>query len=303
MNGTNLRDALESGKFAVTSEVGPPKGTDLKKMIEHIHLLKGLVDGINVTDNQSSVMRLSSLGGTCIIKEAGGEPILQVTCRDRNRMGIQSDLLFAYSRGIRNVLCLTGDAVVVGDHPTAKGVFDLDSVQLLDLFRVLETGKDMGGNKLDGAVSFFRGSTVTPEAQPLAPQMLKFEKKVEAGAQFFQTQAVYDMDALRRFMDRARKHPVKILAGILVLASAKMAKYLNDKVPGVFVPAGLIEELEGAPKGGARKKGVEIAARMVRQIKEEKTCDGVHIMAIGMEEVVPEILKLAGVQTDDEKTH
>lgn len=295
MNGKSFKEALDSGKFVVTSEVGPPKGTNLEKMREHVEVLKDVVDGINVTDNQSSVMRFSSLGGTCIIREMGGEPVLQVTCRDRNRLGIQSDLLFACSKGIGSVLCLTGDAVVVGDHPAAKGVFDLDSVQLLRLLGTLDTGQDMGGNKLDGPVSFFKGATVTPEARPLEPQMLKFEKKVEAGAEFFQTQAVYDMDAMKRFMERARKFRVKILAGILLLSSARMAKYLNKNVPGVFVPDSLIEELQSAPKGGAKKKGLEIAARMVRWMKEEKICDGVHIMAIGAEEVVPEILTMAGI--------
>jgi len=295
MNGKSLKAALASGSFVVTTEVGPPKGADLGRMREHVEILKDRVDGINVTDNQSSVMRLSSLGGACLIKELGGEPVLQVTCRDRNRLAIQSDLLFAASRGIANVLCLTGDAVVVGDHPDAKAVFDLDSVQLLRLLGMLEAGRDMGGNKLDGTATFFKGATVTPEARPPGPQMLKFEKKIEAGAEFFQTQAVYDAEAMRRLADRASRYGARILAGILLLSSAKMARYLNKNVPGVFVPEALVEELESAPKGTAKKKGIEIAARMIRQLREEKLCAGVHVMAIGAEELVPEILRQAGM--------
>jgi len=295
MSGKSLKAALASGSFVVTTEVGPPKGADLGRMREHVELLRDRVDGINVTDNQSSVMRLSSLGGACLIKELGGEPVLQVTCRDRNRLAIQSDLLFAASRGITNVLCLTGDAVVVGDHPDAKAVFDLDSVQLLRLLGMLEAGRDMGGNKLDGPAVFFKGATVTPEARPPGPQMLKFEKKIEAGAEFFQTQAVYDAEAMRRLADRASRYGVRILAGILLLSSAKMARYLNKNVPGVFVPEALVEELESAPKGTAKKKGIEIAARMIRVLREEKLCAGVHVMAIGAEELVPEILRQAGM--------
>ncbi|MEW6202394.1 MAG: methylenetetrahydrofolate reductase [bacterium] len=292
---TPFKETLKSGKFVVTSEIGPPKGTNIEKMLHHIDLLKGKVDGLNVTDNQSSVMRYPSLGGTLLIKERGGEPILQMTCRDRNRMALQADLFFAYSRGIRNVLCLTGDAVPVGDHKQAKSVFDLDSVQLLRAIRQLESGKDMGGNDLDGGVEFCAGAIVTPEANPIEPQLLKFEKKVDAGAEFFQTQAIYDLNNFRKFMEYARQFPVKVLAGIVLLVSARMAKYMNENVPGIFVPQELIDELASAPKGQALQKGIEIAGRMIRTLKEEKLCDGVHIMAIGKEEVVPDILTAAGM--------
>jgi len=293
----SFRETLRSGKFVVTSEIGPPKGTKLEPMLHHIDLLKDRVDAMNVTDNQSSIMRYPSLGGTLLIKERGGEPILQMTCRDRNRLALQGDILFAYSRGIRNILCLTGDAVPVGDHKEAKGVFDLDSVQLLRAVHTMETGKDLGGNDLDSPVDFCAGAIVTPEARPIEPQLLKFEKKVEAGAEFFQTQAVYDLDNFKRFMDYGRQFPVKILAGIILLTSPKMAVYMNKNVPGVFVPQGLIDEMEAAPKGAAAKlaKGIEIAGRMIRKIKEEKICDGVHVMAIGREETVPEILRVAGL--------
>lgn len=291
----SLREVLKSDKFVITSEIGPPKGTNIEKMLHHIDLLKDRVDALNVTDHQSSVMRFPSIGGCLAIKEQGGEPILQVTCRDRNRLSLQAELLFASTRGIRNVLCLTGDAVVVGDHKEAKGVFDLDSTQLVRTIRQMETGKDMGGNDLDGAVEFCAGAIVTPEATPIEPQLIKFEKKVEAGAEFFQTQAIYDLDKFAKFMEYARQFPVKILAGIILLVSARMAKYMTENVPGVSVPQNLIDELASAPKGEAINKGIEIAGRMIATLEKESICHGVHVMAIGREEVVPDILKAAGL--------
>ncbi len=292
---SKFKSQLDSGKFVITSEIGPPKGTNVEKMLHHIEILKDKVDAINVTDHQSSVMRFPSIGGCLAIEERGGEPILQMTCRDRNRMALQAELLFAYIRGVRNVLCLTGDAVPVGDHKEAKGVFDLDSVQLLRAIRTMESGKDLGGNDLDGAVEFCAGAIVTPEANPIEPQLIKFEKKVESGAEFFQTQAIYDLDKFARFMQFARRFPVKILAGIVLLSSARMAKYMTENVPGIFVPQYLIDELANAPKGTALSKGVEIAGRMIATLKKEAICDGVHVMAIGKEEVVPDILTAAGI--------
>ena len=292
---TRFKEALDSGKFVITSEIGPPKGTNIDKMEHHIEILKDKVDGINVTDHQSSVMRFPSIGGCLSIKERGGEPILQMTCRDRNRLALQAELLFAYTRGIRNVLCLTGDAIPVGDHKEAKGVFDLDSLQLLETIRLMESGKDLGGNDLDGSVEFCAGAIVTPEADPIEPQLIKFEKKIESGAEFFQTQAIYDLDNFARFMKEARQFPVKILAGIVLLVSARMARYMTENVPGIFVPQNLIDEMASAPKGEALNKGIEIAGRMIATLKKEAMCDGVHIMAIGKEEVVPDILKAAGI--------
>jgi methylenetetrahydrofolate reductase (NADPH) len=290
-----FREALKSGKFVITSEVGPPKGTNLEETVHHIDLLKDKVDALNITDNQSSVMRYPSVGGCLLVKERGGEPILQMTCRDRNRLALQADLLFAYSRGVRNVLCLTGDSIPVGDHVEAKGVFDLDSVQLLRTVRTMEEGKDLGGNDLRGAVEFCAGAIVTPEANPIEPQLRKFKKKVVAGAEFFQTQAVYDIDNFKEFMEYAHQFEVKILAGIVLLVSARMAGYMNDNVPGIFVPQELIDELASAEKGKALQKGIEIAGRMIKTLKDESICDGVHIMAIGKEGVVPEILEAAGL--------
>ena len=292
-----FREVLNSGKFVITGEVGPPKGTNLEKMIHHIDLLKERVDALNVTDNQSSVMRFPSLGTCLLIKEHGGEPVFQMTCRDRNRLALQADLLFAYARGIRNVLCLTGDSITVGDHKEAKAVFDLDSVQLIHTVHTLESGRDIAGNELDGAVEFCVGACVTPDADPIEPQLIKFEKKVQAGIQFCQTQAIYDLDNFRKFMEYARKldKNTKILAGIVLLVGAKMARFMNESVPGIYVPEELIDELASAPKGKGLEKGIEIAGRLIRQIKEQAICDGVHVMAIGREELVPEILAAAGL--------
>jgi len=292
-----FRETLRTKDFIVTAEAGPVKGINTQKMIEHIELLKDKVDGLNVTDNQSAVMRYPSVGACLLIKEHGGEPILQVTCRDRNRLAIQADLLFAYSRGIKNVLCLTGDSIDVGDHKEAKPVFDLDSVQLIHVVRSLNSGKDMVGNELDGAVDYCIGASATPSADPIEPQLIKFEKKLDAGVDFIQTQAVYDLDEFKRFMERARKidEKVKILAGIVPVVGAKMARYMNENVPGISVPQYIIDELAQAPKGTGVSKGIEIAAKMIRQIREEKICDGVHIMFIGREEKVPEILEAAGI--------
>jgi 5,10-methylenetetrahydrofolate reductase len=292
---SSFKKALESGKFVVTSEVAPPKGTNLEKMRHHIELLKDKVDAMNITDHQSSVMRFPSLGGALMVKEMGGEPILQMTCRDRNRLALEADLLFASSRGINNVLCLTGDSVIFGDHKEAKGVFDLDSSQLLGTIRKLEKGKDLGGNDLDGKVSFCAGAIVTPEANPLEPQLIKFEKKIEAGAEFIQTQAVYDLDNFKEFMEYAKQFPVKILAGIILLTSAPMARFMNKNVAGVNVPQELIDEMVSAPKGRALDKGIEIAGRMIKRVHGERMCDGVHIMAIGKEDLVPDIMAAAGL--------
>jgi len=295
MSSSTFKKALESGKFVVTSEVAPPKGTNLEKMVHHIELLKDKVDAMNVTDHQSSVMRFPSIGGAILVKEMGGEPILQMTCRDRNRLALQADLMFASSRGINNVLCLTGDSVILGDHKEAVGVFDLDSSQLLATIRRMEKGKDLGGNDLDGNVDFCAGAIVTPEASPLEPQLIKFEKKIDAGAEFIQTQAVYDLDNFKEFMEYAKQFPVKILAGIILLTSAPMARFMNKNVAGVNVPQELIDEMASAPKGRALEKGIEIAGRMVKRVKDENMCAGVHIMAIGKEEIVPDIMAAAGL--------
>jgi len=288
-----FKQAFDEKDFVITAEVGPPKGTDISEMVHHIELLKDKVDGLNVTDNQSSVMRISSLAVCRLILDHGGEPILQLTCRDRNRMALQSELLSAWVLGIKSVLCLTGDYISVGDHPQAKPVFDLDSVQLLQTVGLLNQGKDLAGNEMQGGTDFFAGAVVTPESDPIEPQMLKFEKKIAAGAKFFQTQAIYDLDNFKRFMEQARRPGVKIMAGIVLLVTPGMARYMNKNVPGIFVPDELISEMAAAEKGKKLEAGIRIAGRMIKQLREEKVCDGVHIMAIGKEDRVPDILKAA----------
>ena len=294
------RDACLAGNFVISGEIGPPKGTNVEKMLHHIDMLKDKVDGLNVTDNQSAVMRLGSLAVSGEIVRRGGDPIFQTTCRDRNRLGLQSDLLSAAFLGITNVLCLTGDHPVVGDHKQAKGVFDFDSVHLIQCCKKMNAGKDWADNELDGATDFFVGAVVTPEADPLEPQMYKFARKVEAGADFFQTQAVYDMDNFQRFMEQARAITegtnVKMMAGLVVLTGLGMAKYMNRAVPGIFVPDALLEELGSVAKEEQLKKGMEIAARHIAFLRNNKVCDGVHVMAIGKEEIIPEILAMAAAQ-------
>jgi 5,10-methylenetetrahydrofolate reductase len=293
MANSLFEEKLNSHGFLVTTEIGPPKGADVSEMIHHIDLLKDKVDAINVTDHQSSVMRFPSLGGCLLVKECGGEPIIQITCRDRNRLALQADLLLAYSRNIKNVLCLTGDSIDVGDHKEAKPVFDLDSVQLLKMGKEMESGKDIAGNELKGVPQFCLGASGHPEADFIEPQLIKFEKKVIAGAQFFQTQGIFDLENLRRFMQYASQFNVKILAGIIVLASARMARYMNDNVPGIIVSQAIIDELSNVEKGKGLEKGKEIAARFIKTIREENLCHGVHIMAVGNEGIVPDILEAA----------
>jgi methylenetetrahydrofolate reductase (NADPH) len=291
----SFRDILNSGKFTVTAEIGPPKGTDIKEMLHHMELLRGKIDAANITDNQSAVMRISSLAVCKLAMENGLEPILQMTCRDRNRIGLQADLLGASVLGIKNVLCMTGDHVSAGDHKQAKPVYDVESVQLLRIVDGLNNGKDMSGNDLKGPTDFFQGAVVTPESNPIEPQLIKFEKKVKAGAKFFQTQAIYDIEKFKTFMSRARQHPAKIMAGIVVLKSAGMANFMNNFVPGIKVPQNLIDELKAAGKEKALDTGLNIAARHIKQLRDEKICDGVHIMAIGMEDKVPVIMERAGL--------
>ena len=218
-----------------------------------------------------------------------------MTCRDRNRIGLQSDLLGASILGIKNVLCMTGDHPNAGDHKESKPVYDIESVQLLQVVDALNNGKDMMGNDLQGATDYYQGAVVTPEANPIEPQMMKFEKKVNAGANFFQTQAIYDIDKFKEFMNGARKFPVKVLAGLVLLKSAGMANFMNKFVPGITVPQELIDELKEAGKEKALDTGIDIMARHIKQLKDENICDGIHIMAIGAEDKVPAIMERAGL--------
>jgi len=286
-----LTELFGQGKFVVTSENGPPKGTDVTEMLENAELMRGRVDAMNVTDAQASVMRLGSLGACALLKQRGAEPIYQVTCRDRNRIALQSDLLSAAALGIENVLCLTGDYVGLGDHPDAKPVFDLDSVSLLETAKRLQNGHDLANEELKGKPSFCVGAVVAPAAEPVEPQIIKMEKKVKAGAQFFQTQAVYDPNAFEAFMGQVKHLNTPVLVGIVLLRSAGMARYMNKNVAGIHVPDALIEEMEKAEN--RTQKGVEIAARLIREMKG--MCQGVHIMAIGTEKLVPAIVNEAGL--------
>lgn len=287
----SLRDALKNGKFAVTAEIGPPKGTDIKEFLDNAELLRGRVDAVNITDQQSAVMRLGSLASCVLLKERGIEPIFQMTCRDRNRIALQSDLLSAYVLGIENVLCLTGDYVTLGDHPQAKPVFDLDSVSLLYAARELEKGKDLAGKELKGSPNFLLGACVTPGAEPLEPQLIKMEKKAKAGAQFFQTQTIYEPRKFEEFMQEAGKFNVPVLVGIVLIRSVAMARFMNRNVAGVHVPEELIDEMDKAENKA--RKSIEIAARLIKEMKD--MCQGVHIMAIGLEARVPAVLDTAGL--------
>ena len=288
----NFKEKLQSGKFVVTSEIGPPKGIDTKQLLEDAELIRTRVDAINVTDLQSSVMRLGSLAVCFLLKQKGFEPIYQLTCRDRNRLALQSDILSAGALGIENLLLLTGDHPALGDHPEAKPVFDLDSVQLLQVVKQLQGGSDMKGNKLIGEPpKFCMGAVVNPGADPLEPQIMKMEKKIAAGAEFFQTQAVYDIKIFENFLNKTKHLKTKIMAGIVLLKSAGMAKYMNKNVAGVFVPDDLIKEMEETKDKTAQS--VEIASRLIKELKP--MCDGIHIMPIGWDKVVPSVLDASGL--------
>jgi 5,10-methylenetetrahydrofolate reductase len=289
-----FREALDSGKFLITAEIGPAKGTETAVILEDAELIKGKVDAINVTDLQSSVMRLGSMAVCHLLKDRGIDPILQMTCRDRNMLALQSDLLSAWVLGVRNVLALTGDHPTLGDHPQAMPVFDLDSVGLLKTIGRLNEGYDMAGNQLKGAPNFFPGAVVNPGADTQAAlelQLIKMEKKIEAGAKFFQTQGIYDLGLFEKFMKRIEGFKTTVMGGIILLKSAGMARFMNKNVAGVFVPESLIKEME-TTKDKA-KTSIEIAARLIKGMKD--LCQGVHIMAIGLEKRIPMVLEEAGL--------
>ncbi len=292
MEISRLQKKLNEGKFVITSEIGPGKGTNLE-FLKEAEIIKDIVDAINVTDLQSSVMKLGSLATCHLLTEMGIEPIFQITCRDRNRLALQSDLLSAYVLGIRNVLVLTGDHPILGDHPEAKPVFDLDSVSLLKVASKLMEGTDMKGNQLDGKVEFFLGAVVSPCYEPIELQIIKMEKKIEAGAKFFQTQAVYDLKKFEEFMKKVEKYKVPVLGGIVLLKSAGMAKYMNENVAGVSVPDRYIEMMAKAKKEERFKVSLEIAAELIKGMKN--LCSGIHIMPLGWDKYVPDLLSLSGL--------
>jgi len=289
---SKLSEKLKNGEFAVTGEIGPPKGVNIEEPLEDAKtLLKDRVVAVNVTDNQSAVMRVGSMAICRLLLENGIEPVFQLVTRDRNRIALQSDLLSAWALGIENVLCLTGDHTSLGDHQESKVVYDLDSVQLVKAVTGLNEGHDMAGNELDGSPHLFHGAVVTPEYEPVELQILKMQKKIDAGAQFFQTQAIYEVKTFENFMNKAEKFNVPVMAGIVVLKSAGMAKYMNQNVAGVFVPEEMIKEMAQTDKNDRKKKAIEIAARIIQGLKP--LCQGIHIMPLGWDDTVPEIITQA----------
>lgn len=279
--------------FLVTGEVGPAKGTDASEALAGAAQMASVVDAVNVTDSQSAVMRLGSLAVSRLLKETGIEPVYQLTCRDRNRIALQSDLLSAATLGIENILCITGDHMVLGDHAEAKKVFDLDSVQLLAAARGLREGRDLAGHPVDPPPEYCLGAVVNPGSDDLEMQLLKMRKKVDAGAQFFQTQAVFDPPSFARFMEKATAFGVPILAGIVPLKSAGMARYMNDRIAGVHVPQAMIDRLASTKKQDRKQVSIEMAAGLIRTMKS--SCQGVHLMPLGWDDVVAPILEAAGI--------
>ncbi len=293
---SNLQEILEKGYFAVTAEIGPPRSADPEIVREKAKLLKGYVDAVNITDCQTAIVRMSSLTSAVIVMNEGIEPVMQMTCRDRNRIGIQSDLLGAGALGIKNILCLTGDHPKFGDHPQAKPVFDLDSIQLLSLVKNLCEGKFLNGEEMKGKKPyFFRGAVENPFADPLKFRPIRLAKKIKAGAQFIQTQIVYNIERFKNFMKMCEEQglldKVYILAGITPPKSLGMLKYMKYNVPGLDVPDKLIKRLESAKD--KKEEGINIAVEIIEQVKEIPGIRGVHIMAIGWESIVPEIIKRA----------
>ncbi len=286
-----LRRALEQGEFAITVEVNPPKGTNVSNLLEASKALVGQVHGINVTDNTAAVMQASSVAVSRLLYEQGHDPVLQVTCRDRNRIGIQSDLLGAHVLGIRNVLCLTGDSPKVGDHKDAKPVYDMDSVQVMRTIGLLNEGRDLADKSLDGATDFFVGAAAAPGIDSDDIMHQKLSAKVKAGAQFFQTQAVYDAKSFQAFISEMQRYPCKVLAGVLVLRSAKMAEYMNANIPGIEVPEELMAELKNAGEAHQADVGVDIAVQIIKAVRPY--CDGVHLMPGRLGDRVPEIIRKA----------
>jgi len=296
--GTNLEKVLESGSFAVTAEAGPPKGTSSRVVLRKGELLRSCCDAVNVTDNQTAIVRMSSLAGCVLLKQQGVDPVMQMVTRDRNRIAIQSDVLGAIALGVGNILCLTGDHQRFGNHPTAKGVFDIDSVQLIQTLKNMRDEKKfICGEDVSGEVPLFIGAVENPFADPFEFRVVRLAKKVKAGADFIQTQAVYDVAKFASWMemiaDRGLDKQVHILAGVIPIRSAGMARYMRDYVSGVSVPDEIVTRMEEAEN--AREEGVRIILEIIEQLKEIPGVHGIHIMAVGWEDIVPEIVEVAGL--------
>ena len=299
-SGSNLERVLAAGYFSVTAECGPPRGADPEVVLQKAALVKGNVDACNVTDNQTSVVRMSSLAGCMLVKQAGVEPLIQMVVRDRNRIALQSDLLGASALGVRNLLCLSGDHQKFGDDPQAKNVFDIDSMQLIHLVKTMrDDGLFPSGGKLEGAPKFYIGCAVNPFADPYEIRVPRLKLKMEAGADFVQTQCIYNMETFTRYMEDARKEglheKIKILAGVTPLKSAGMAKFMNRMVAGIDIPEAVIKRIADEPKEKQAEKGIEMCIELIQQLKEMEGIAGVHVMAIEWEEKLNEIVGGAGL--------
>lgn len=284
-------EALVSGKFVVTTELNPPKGTDLSTLFKHAEALSGMVDAFNMTDSAGANMAMAPIAAAHLMLDRGIEPILQVTGRDRNRIALEGEVLAAAALGINNLLCMSGDPPGRGDHPDAKGVFDLKAETLLEAVKAMNSGTDMYGNELKGTPSLFAGAVANPGSDDVEKELARMEEKVRMGAAFFQTQAVYDAASFEKFMETAQGFGVPVLVGMIVLKSARMAQFLNDKLPGVSVPQSIIDEMESAEDKSATS--IHITARLIREMRG--MCNGTHIMAIGWESRIPAILDAAGI--------
>jgi len=297
---SNLEKILKAGHFAFTGELGPPRGTNAKEVKEKAQHLKGNVDAVNITDNQTAMVRMSSWAASLFILQEGLEPNFQMVCRDRNRLAMQADILGAYAHGIRNMLCLSGDHCMFGDHPTAKGVFDVDSMQLINMVKQMrDEGKFQGGADIDDPPKIFIGAAANPFADPFEWRVHRLAKKINAGVDFIQTQCIYNMKKFREWIKQANDmgltEKVYILAGVTPMKSVGMAKYMKSKVPGMDVPDEVIKRLQGAGKGKVADEGIKFACEQIEEFKEMKGVAGVHLMAIEWEHKVPEIAELAKV--------
>ncbi|HDL08680.1 MAG TPA: methylenetetrahydrofolate reductase [Desulfobacteraceae bacterium] len=299
-SGSNLEKVLKSGEFAFTGELGPPRGADVEAVRKKVNYLKGFVDCVNITDNQTAMVRMSSWAASIILVQEGLEPNYQMVCRDRNRLAMQSDILGAYALGIRNVLCLSGDHQQFGDHPQAKGVFDIDSMQLIGMVKKMrDEGKFLGGDEIKTPPEMFIGAAANPFADPFEWRVYRLAKKIKSGADFIQTQCIYNMEKMRKWVQQANDmgltEKVYILAGITPMKSVGMAKYMKNKVPGMDVPDEVIKRLQGVEKKKQADEGIKMACEQIEEFKEMKGVAGVHLMAIGWEHKVPEIAERAKV--------
>jgi methylenetetrahydrofolate reductase (NADPH) len=300
MTAGNLRKTLESGAFAVTAECGPPRGADPDVILRKGGILKDCTDAVNVTDNQTAVVRMSSMAACVILKEIGIDPVLQMTVRDRNRIALQSDVLGAAALGIRNILCLSGDHQSFGDHPGAKNVHDIDSVQLVDTIRTMrDEGKFLSGDEIGGKPDIFIGCVENPFADPFEIRALRLSKKIRAGAQFIQTQCVFNVEKFAAWMTMVRDLGIHekayILAGITPMKSPGMARYMKNSVPGMDVPDSLVERMESVPSEKRKEEGIAICIESIECLRAIPGVSGIHIMAIEWEDIVPEIVKRAGL--------